>query len=88
MKIAIVNSSEILNHPTQVMSAEYWVNIKAGKLPFTLVDGEYISSTTKNLNKAFYMTEEEAKELNIAYAELRKATELVKQLKEKHKLGE
>jgi hypothetical protein len=94
MKTAIISFSEISKHPTHVLSAKYWVNIKNGKLPFSKVkiekpkevEGEveykYVCSHTKNLNEALYLTEKEAEELNIAEAELKKAQELVAKLKE------
>ena len=85
MKIAIVTIGEITKHPTMVMSAEYWVNIKAGLLPFSEVGGKYVCSHTKNLNKAIYLTEAKANELNIAIGELKKAKELVEQLKNQPK---
>lgn len=98
MKPIIVKFSEISKHPTHVLSAKYWVNIKNGKLPFSKVKIEkakdadddkkqeaeykYVCSHTKNLNEALYLTEKEAEEINVAEAELKKAQELVAKLKE------
>jgi hypothetical protein len=86
MTVAIINFSEINNNPIRVMSAEYWVNIKNGKFPFSKINNEYVCSHTKNLNKAIYMSESEAIELNIAIQELDKSKELVENLKKKFKL--
>jgi len=81
MKYGTINFSDITKHPTMVMSAKYHLNIKAGKLPFTKnADGVYECSHTKKLNEAIYLTEKEAKGLNIALKELEKAQELVNKL--------
>jgi hypothetical protein len=86
LKYNTVSIKEISAHPTNVMSAEYWVNIKAGKLPFIKsMDGSYQCSHTTDLNKAIYMTEEEACELNLTIAELQKAKDLVVKLMKKYK---
>lgn len=85
MKHTTVKFSEIASHPTNVMSAQYWVNIKEGKLPFIKTfDGSYRCSHTKELNKAIYMTEEEVCELNLSIVEYRKAKQLVEDLLKKH----
>jgi argininosuccinate lyase len=81
MKSTIVKFSEIAEHPTHVMSARYWVNIKEGKLPFVKdTDGQFICAHTKQLKDAVYMTEEEAAEINVALTELKKAQQLVNDL--------
>ena len=81
MTHVIIKSSDIFNHPQAVMSAEYWVNIKKGRLPFIKdVNGSYVCSHTKDLNKAVYMTTEQASTVNVALVELKKAQELVKTL--------
>lgn len=86
MKSTTVKLSEIASHPTNVMSAQYWVNVKEGKLPFIkTMDGSYRASETTELNKAIYMTEEDACELNLSIAEYRKAKDLVEKLLKKHK---
>lgn len=82
MKTTILKFSDIAKHPTNVLSAEYWVSIKQGKLPFSRNDdGEYVCSHTKNLTTAIYLTEQQAKDLNIAIVELKKAQQLVELLK-------
>lgn len=88
MKIGIVKFSEIASHPTTVLSAEYWINIKAGKLPFNKGgDGLYTAvSHTAKLNTATYLTEAEAHEVNIALSEIKKATDKANELKSKYKL--
>lgn len=85
MRYTTVSFSEIASHPTNVMSAQYWVNIKEGKLPFIKTfDGSYRCSETTELSKAIYMTEEDACELNLSIAEYRKAKQLVEELLKKH----
>ena len=85
MKHTVVKFSEIASHPTNVMSACYWVNIKEGKLPFIkTMDGSYRCSESTELNKAIYMTEEDACELNLSIAEYHKAKQLVTELLKKH----
>lgn len=88
MKIAIVSSKDIFNHPTMVMSATYWVNIKDGKLPFQKDRrGKYTCvSHTSKLNTATYLSEQEANELNVGIHEINKAKVKLKLIQRKLKL--
>ncbi len=86
MKAFVINSKTIFD-PTHVLSAEYWGNIIEGKLPFQKgngLGGRYTSiSHTKELEKATYLTIDEARQLNIALTELVKAQKLVDKVKRK-----
>lgn len=85
MKIAIVSFKNIAEHPTHVMSADYWVNIQQGKLPFNKGEnGRYSSiSHTKDLNNATWLFLDEARELNIAIAQVKKAEAMLSKVKAK-----
>ena len=85
MKIAIVSFKSILDHPTHVLSADYWVNIQEGKLPFNKGDnGRYSSiSHTKDLNTATWLFLHEARELNIAIGQVKKAEAMLSKVKAK-----
>ena len=86
MKIAIVSFKDIAKHPTAVLSADYWVNIKAGKLPFNKDEKGFYTciSHTAKLNTATYMTESEAREVNVAVSEIKKAQAKIAELKNQY----
>ena len=85
MKSTTVKLSDIMSHPTGVLSAQYWIALQEGKLPFIKQeDGSYICSHVKDLANAIYMTEEQAIELNLTIAEYQKAKALVKTLLDKY----
>lgn len=86
MKVAIVKFSDIAKHPTTVLSEDYWVNVKAGKLPFNKDENGFYTcvSHTAKLNTATYLTEAEAREVNVAVAEIKKAQAKIQELKNQY----
>lgn len=86
MKSTTIKLSDIIGHPTLVLSAQYWIAMQEGKLPFIKQeDGSYICSHVKDLSNAIYMTEEQAIELNLTIAEYQKAKDLIEQLLKEYK---
>ena len=81
MKIAIINFSDVIKHPTKRMDAGYHVGKKEGKKSHKIMQGGQVEED--DISGKVMLSTEEAAEFNSARSEANKAAEKVSELKTK-----